>query len=263
MWTMTLTSLSILGLGGLISGLLAGLLGIGGGTLLVPFLVTLGYQPVVAIATSSLAILVTSISGSIQNWRMGYLDFRRVLYLGLPALVTTQLGVYLVNSAKSRQYILLCGFGFLLLVNIYLVNLKKRLAQAQEQRESRQFNPLLAYIGTGGLTGFVAGLFGVGGGVIMVPLQMLLLREPIKLAIQTSLGVVVLTAIAASIGHGFNGNIMLVEGLVMGLGGLIGAQISTRSLPKLSDDLVNLIFRLFLATLAIFSFWLAWKNYSG
>jgi uncharacterized protein len=260
---MTLVSWLILVCGGLVSGLLAGLLGIGGGAVLVPFLVALGYQPASAIATSSLAILVTSISGSIQNWRMGYLDFKRVLYLGLPALVTTQLGVYLVNSAKSRQYILLCGFGFLLLINIYLVKLRSRLAQAQELTESPKFNPLLAYISTGGLAGFVAGLFGVGGGVIMVPLQMLLLKEPIKLAIQTSLGVVVLTAIAASIGHGFSGNILFTEGLALGCGGLIGAQISTRSLPKLSDDLVNLIFRLFLAALAIFSFWLAWKNYSS
>lgn len=64
----------ILATGGLFSGILAGLLGIGGGTVLVPLLVTLGYAPIQAVATSSLAILVTSISGSIQNWRMGYFN---------------------------------------------------------------------------------------------------------------------------------------------------------------------------------------------
>jgi len=251
----------ILWIGGLGSGILAGLLGIGGGAVLVPFLVALGYQPVVSIATSSLAILVTSISGSVQNWRMGYLDFRRIFYLGIPALLTSQIGVWLVNLLKSRQYILLCGFGALLLINIYLVDLRRQISLKPSERHL-PVNPLLAFIGTGGLAGMVAGLFGVGGGVIMVPLQMMLLGESIKLAIQTSLGVVVLTSISSSIGHGISGNILVTEGLVIGLGGLVGAQISTRILPKLADELVSLIFRIFLGGLAIFIFWQAWGNYN-
>lgn len=59
---------------GLVSGILAGLLGIGGGTLLVPLLVAIGYVTVKAVANSSLAILITSIFSSLQNWRMGYFD---------------------------------------------------------------------------------------------------------------------------------------------------------------------------------------------
>ncbi|HAC63019.1 MAG TPA: permease, partial [Cyanothece sp. UBA12306] len=82
---------------GLFSGLLAGLLGIGGGTVLVPILVALNYSPIQAVATSSVAIVITSISGSFQNWRMGYLDLSRVILLGFPALITAQLGVYVAN----------------------------------------------------------------------------------------------------------------------------------------------------------------------
>lgn len=78
-------------IGGLVAGVLAGFLGIGGGTVLVPLLVALGLAPVQAVATSSLAIVITAGSGSLQNWRMGYLDPRRVLFLGLPALATAQL----------------------------------------------------------------------------------------------------------------------------------------------------------------------------
>ena len=96
-------------LGGLISGLLAGLLGIGGGTVLVPILVTLNYTPVQAVATSSLAIVLTSISGSIQNWRMGYLDFRRVLPIGIPALITAQFGVFLANQFQPDLLLMALG----------------------------------------------------------------------------------------------------------------------------------------------------------
>ncbi|URD50412.1 sulfite exporter TauE/SafE family protein [Chroococcidiopsis sp. CCNUC1] len=250
----------ILATGGLFSGILAGLLGIGGGTVLVPLLVTLGYAPIQAVATSSLAILVTSISGSIQNWRMGYFNWKRVSLLGFPAVVTSQIGVYV--ASRIQPYILLLAFGILLLINIYLVNLRQHLTTKQTSTET-QFNPLLARLFTGGVAGILAGLFGVGGGVIMVPLQMLLLKEEIKVAIQTSLGVIVITAISATVGHTVTGNVLFIPGLLLGCGGLLGAQISTRVLPKLPDRTVSFVFRLFLGILSIYVFWQAWQSYSA
>lgn len=251
----------LLATGGLIAGILAGFLGIGGGTVLVPLLVALGYTPVQAVATSSLAILITSISGSVQNWRMGYFDFQRVILLGFPALLTAQLGVYL--ATKVPGYLLLFFFGLLLIFNIYLVDLRRRLIAQADVSDTQIIHPVTARILTGSAAGILAGLFGVGGGVIMVPLQILLLGETIKVAIQTSLGVIIITAISASVGHALKGNVLLGEGILLGLGGLVGAQISTRFLPKLSDQVVSLSFRAFLGILSIYIFWQAWANYSS
>ncbi len=246
-------------IGGLLSGILAGFLGIGGGTILVPIQVALGYPPIKAVATSSLAIVITAISGSIQNWRMGYLSFKRVIALGFPAIITAQLGVEI--AARIPSYILLTTFGLLLLLNIYLVELRKRIAHKQGQNQEQNFNPFLARIFTGGTAGVLAGTFGVGGGVIMVPLQILLLGEAIKVAIQTSLGVIIITAISATIGHAAKGNILWIEGIILGLGGLIGAQISTRFLPKLPDHVVSIAFRSLLAILSVYIFFQAWKKF--
>lgn len=248
----------ILSVAGLFSGVLAGFLGIGGGTVLVPFLVAMGYQPIQAVATSSLAILITSLSGSIQNWRMGKFDVKRVFAIGLPALLTAQFGVFL--SAIIPDYILLTSFGLLLILNIYLVDLRQRIISNKLRKKQLKFNSFFARICTGSAAGILAGLFGVGGGVIMVPLQMLLLGEPIKIAIQTSLGVVVITAISACIGHALNGNVLFIEGMILGVGGLIGAQISTRMLPKLPDKFISLAFRTLLGILAIYVFWKAWQS---
>lgn len=252
---MILPNLLTLSLGGLIAGILAGFLGIGGGTILVPLMVALGYTPLQAVATSSLAIVITSISGSIQNWRMGYFDSQRVIYLGLPALFTAQIGVYLASQFASYQ--LLIAFGLLLLTNIYLVDLKKRLVNLTS-KENQRVNPAIARFCTGGAAGILAGLFGVGGGVIMVPMQMLLLGEPIKIAIQTSLGVIILTAISACLGHALSNNVLFIEGIVLGIGGLLGVQFSTRILPKLPDKTVSVIFRLMSGILSIYMFWQAW-----
>jgi uncharacterized membrane protein YfcA len=249
----------ILGIGGLFSGLLAGLLGIGGGTVLVPLLITLNYSYAQAVATSSLAIVMTSISGTIQNWRMGYLNFEKVILLGVSGVLTAFWGAYLVG--KTPRYILEAAFGFLLLLNIYLTNLRQKLVNQSPENQLTKANPIIARIGTGGAAGLLAGLFGVGGGVILVPLQMLFLGERIKVAIQTSLGVIVITSVGACLGHFREGNVLFVEGIILGIGGLIGVQFSTRYLPKLPERIVKFSFISFLIILSIYFFVKAFMNY--
>ena len=277
---MTLIELFILGAAGLFAGVLAGFLGIGGGTVLVPLLLTLGCEPVQAVATSALSIVITASSGTIQNWRMGYLNFQQVLGIGLPALLTAQLGAFLAD--KFPEHLLLVAFGLLLLLNIYLVEVRKRITAKkkieEEARENLEEPPqdlqnredarstvnknrdIISRIATGSAAGLLAGLFGVGGGVIMVPLQILLLDETIKRAIQTSLGVIVITAISATGGHAIRGNVLWEYGLILGFGGLLGAQFSTRFLPKLPDKVVSLAFRGLLAFLSVYIFWEAWVS---
>ena len=104
---------------------------------------------------------------------------------------------------------------YFLLFNIYLIGVKKNrfVSRAPSQQQDganaaspdgdehlSPMNPLLARgIILAGTAGFLAGLFGVGGGVVMVPLQILLLKEDIKTAIQTSLGAIVITGLSACV----------------------------------------------------------------
>ncbi|MEG4631326.1 sulfite exporter TauE/SafE family protein [Microcoleus sp. AR_TQ3_B6] len=286
---MSVSELLILGAAGLFAGILAGFLGIGGGTVIVPLLVALNYAPVQAVATSGLSIVITAISGSIQNWRMGYLSLSQVAGIGFPAVITAQIGAYLAGIFPP--YLLLLAFGLLLWLNIYLIEVRKSIT-AKQKAEAEQgelggqggegenpqlpitnyqlpnnskilFHPTLAKIATGSAAGLLAGLFGVGGGVIMVPLQILLLGESIKTAIQTSLGVIVITAISATAGHAARGNILWVAGLILGGGGLLGVQVSTRFLPRLPERIVSFAFRSLLAVLSIYVFWQAWQKFSN
>jgi len=275
---------------GLFAGILAGFLGIGGGTVLVPILVSLQYAPVQAVATSSLSIVITALSGTVQNWRMGYLKLNQVLGIGLPAILTAQLGAELATRFAPSW--LLIAFGCLLLLNIYLMQIRKQVTRKKEQEEAQleltdssddpmsdrtvdpstgndevaEKSPTYLYLSrifTGSLAGLLAGLFGVGGGIIMVPLQIILLNTKIKPAIQTSLGVIVITAISSTTGHARLGNVLWLPGFILGFGGLIGAQISTRFLPKLPDKIVTFAFRTLLVILAIYIFGQAWQQYSA
>ncbi|MBE9043720.1 sulfite exporter TauE/SafE family protein [Pleurocapsales cyanobacterium LEGE 10410] len=250
----------VLALGGVFSGVLAGILGIGGGFIIVSMLVALGYTPIQSVATSTLVIILSSSTGSFYNWRRGYLNLQRVVYIAIPAIIAAPLGAYLAGAIAD--YILLTIFGCFLLVNIFLIRLRKKIV-SQEQHSAQAFNPVLSRVITGGVAGFLAGLLGIGGGAIMVPLQMLLLNEDIKVAVRTSLGVIVMATISSCVIHAVQGNVMFVQGLIVGVGGILGTQVGTRVLPKLSAAVVSQIFSLFLAIMAVFNFWQAWQTYAG
>jgi len=86
----------------------------------------------------------------------------------------------------------------------------------------------------------------------MVPLQMLFLGEGIKDAVRTSLGAITLISVWAVGRHALSGNVLWFAGIALGLGGLLGAQLGARLLPKLPDSWVKVLFRGLLLLLACY-----------
>ncbi|GAB4381233.1 MAG: sulfite exporter TauE/SafE family protein [Elainellaceae cyanobacterium] len=260
---------------GTFTGTLSGLLGIGGGLLMVPALTIFRVPLVQATATSLVGVFLSAVSGSVRNFSTGELNWRVSLALALFGMITAQVGAWLGDRLPDA--VLSLAFAGLLLFTIYLMNLRQRLKRkemADEQANSagysqnyslpKEENSSLesatssisqqfgAIASIGLAAGLLSGLFGVGGGVVMVPLQMLFLGESIKSAVRTSLGAIVPIAISGLAQHTWNGNVLWIPGLCLGLGGIIGAQFGTRLLPRLPDRQVNLIFRLFLIALSVY-----------
>jgi uncharacterized membrane protein YfcA len=259
----------VLFLVGTATGTLSGLLGIGGGLIMVPILTFFGLPLVQATATSLVGVLLSALSGSYQNLRTGNLSWRVSLLLALFGIVTAQVGAWLGDRLPDASLSL--AFAALLLVTIYLMDLRRKLAQKERQPQtpapktaldslspspplplSSSASSLPPIAGIGLLAGILSGLFGVGGGVVMVPLQTLFLGETIKSAVRTSLGAIVPIAISGLAQHTYNNNVLWVAGLCLGLGGIVGAQAGTRLLPKLSDQTVNRLFKSFLIAMAVY-----------
>lgn len=248
--------------GGLVAGLLSGLFGIGGGAFVVPYLTAIfGLPAVEAVGTSSISILLTSLSGTLQNWRMGKVDWQRTFSLGAASLVAVPVGAAIANFLPDAW--LKACLGLLLLANVFLSGWKRRVARTATARADRRLHPLAARGLTGGAAGLMAGLFGVGGGVVMVPLQIILLGESIKVAIQTSLSVIVITGTLSTLSHGAAGNVLWRVGLILGAGGVVGSQVSTRFLPRLPDGVIRISFNSMLLSFASLMFWQAWASYGG
>jgi uncharacterized membrane protein YfcA len=240
---------------GIFTGAVAGVLGIGGGLLIVPVLTIAGLSLVQATATSLVGVFLSAVSGSVQNWRAGRLNLTYALGLAIFGIPTAQLGAWLADRLPEAW--LAFGFAGLMLVTMYFMHLKQQLKQATAANNEKAAQPrrLLPVIGIGLLAGLLSGLFGIGGGAVMVPLQMLLLGESIKAAVRTSLGAIVLISVSGLAQHTWNGNVLWIPGLCLGLGGMFGAQFGTRLLPRLPDKTVNLLFRLLLIGLAIYMVW--------
>ena len=174
-------------------------------------------------------------------------------------MVTAQFGVKIANYIP--EYWLLLLFSILLTFNIFLYSYRHYLTKAIYQNNNSVFAHYFLSLFTGGVGGLLAGLFGIGGGVIMVPLQILLLRETMQISIQNSLGVIFITSISSSIGHALNDNVLWLTGLILGCGGVLGVQMGTRLLSKLSNTMVTFGFHFVSIIISIYTFRQAWFSY--
>ncbi|MBD2385400.1 sulfite exporter TauE/SafE family protein [Cylindrospermum sp. FACHB-282] len=243
---------------GIVVGIISAILGIGGGLLYVPALAAIGASPIQSVATSLVAISLGAISGTIQNWKMNAFKIETVSLLTFPAMLTTEIGVGIANALPSKW--LLLSFAGLQIAAIWLINLKNKLQKVEKkaaeielpQSTVNSTMPILKTQGIGLIAGVLSGLFGVGGGIVMVPLQVLVLKMPIKEAIQTSYGAIVLISLWAVSRYIIvdSTNILIIPGLMLGLGSLFGANLGARQLPKLSDNLVRILFTFLLIFLA-------------
>ena len=106
----------------------------------------------------------------------------------------------------------------------------------------------LATIGT--LAGLFSGLFGVGGGVVIVPLLMLWLGFGERLATGTSLAAIAVIAAVATVGHGAYGNVHLAEGVLVGLPAVAGVLVGTELQRRISTRAISLLFAAMLIVVA-------------
>lgn len=223
-------SLACVGIG-LTAGLLSGLFGVGGGTVIVPLLVLLlGFDQRRAAGTSLAAIVPTATVGVISYAVHGSVAWLPALILAAGAVVGAQIGTWLLP--RIAQNALRWGFvAFLVIVIVMLfVQMPSRDAEL----------PLTWFSGAGlvvlGLfTGVMAGLLGVGGGVIVVPALMLLFGTSDLVAKGTSLLMMIPTALSGTVGNIRRANVDLVAAAIIGAAACtttaLGAWIATNIDP--------------------------------
>ena len=275
--SISLDLLGLLGMGFCV-GVLAGLFGIGGGFILTPLLIFLGVPPVIAVGTGASQVVASSISGALAQWRRRNVDVKLGVLLIAGGLIGSFSGVLLQGILKAAgqlelfiagAYVIMLGvIGTLMLIESARTVLKvartptgaapsRRAGQhtwlqglplKQRFRTSQLYVSAIPPFSIGLFAGWLTAIMGVGGGFLLVPALIYMLRAPTKIALGTSsFQIVVITALTTVLQAGYNHTVDVVLAAPLMAGGVLGAQVGVRAGDKLPAEQL----RLFLAILVV------------
>lgn len=206
----------ILAIYGIIAGILAGVFGIGGGTIIVPSMMFFGFDIKNAIGISVMQMIFSSIYGSYLNIRAKLLEFNVAIFVGLGGLCGAAFSGFIVNSLKpiylEIAFILLCFYS-----------LYKSIAKKKAQTSSiKSTNARILLFIIGFVTGIFAISLGIGGGLIIVPAVSYILGLSTKQVVPISLFFVIFSSFSGFISLAINNLVPYKEGLIVGIFSLIG-----------------------------------------
>ncbi len=273
----------LLGMGGIV-GFLSGMFGVGGGFLMTPLLMMSGIPPAVAVATGAAQTAASSVSGAIAQYRRDNVDIKMGLILLAGGVVGSVGGVQMVRMLRAMgqfdlvvklTYVTLLGVigGMMLLESLNALR-RAQAASARRAgkrsahnwvhglpfrtrfRRSKLYISVIPPVLVGLLVGFLAALMGVGGGFVMVPAMIYLLRMPTGVVVGTSLFqigfVTVLTTVLNSVQ---NFTVDIVLALILMASAVIGAQIGARAGAKMPGEQLRVLLALMVLVMCVKLAW--------
>jgi len=238
---------------GLVAGLLAGLLGIGGGLVFAPLLLLNGLDPHQALATSTLAIVPTALAGSWTHFRHSPLPWRGAMAISLGAALT---GALFSRLGEGLAGWLLLALQSLLYGGLCLT-IRGREANDPLKDAPAPITSLAGLGAVGAVAGLASGMLGVGGGLVMVPLMVRLLGLPIHQAIRFSTLAVLASSSTATLVFVNSGLAQLGAGLLLGGTAALGARWAAARMHQVSGMRLASLLRLLTLALALYSGWRA------
>jgi hypothetical protein len=239
---------------GFAAGVLSALLGIGGAVITTPVVRLLGGTPIEAVGSTVPAIVPGAISGAWRYTREGMVEWRLALTLGSTGSVMAVVGALTSDVVNGRVLMVLTA-GVMLWAGLSVVVRLRGGGAAPMDADpgdglaARQSIPLLMALGS--LAGFVAGLLGVGGGIVLVPVLTGPLRVPMRRAVASSLVAVAVFQVPALVTHIALGHVNWALALPLMAGVVPGAQVGAQLTVSATDRTIRILFGLLIVVLAI------------
>ncbi|MBN1170008.1 sulfite exporter TauE/SafE family protein [Candidatus Micrarchaeota archaeon] len=233
---------------GLAAGVLAAIFGIGGAMLIIPaFRIFFGLTGHEAIATTVPLTIPTALAGAMSFHMKGVtkIKLKTAIVAGLAGIIFSVMGAYMTGLFNSSA--LMFGTGVLFFFLAYFVwNLPVEKIKEHTMKEKAARTALL-----GGVGGFLNGFFGIGGGGILVPLLMKFRGLPIKMAVPTSLAIIVIYSTSSSLAHLAIGNIVLDLLIPVMAGSVIGVYAASHLVVHIDEKKRRAAFVAFMILMGI------------
>ncbi len=262
---------------GMAVGTLSGIFGVGGGFLMTPLLILLGIHPTIAVASEANHIVGSSLSGTIGHLRRRAVDIRMGNVLLTGGVLGSIVGILIFNSLKEAGFVdllvTIAYFFFLTIIGLLmlyesldsmgLLGHKKRsrfyhhtwvmgLPLKVRFRRSGLYISLIPPYLVGFVVGILSAIMGVGGGFIMIPAMIYILRMPTSVVVGTSLyQIIFITSIVTILHATTNQTVDFVLALILLVGGAIGAQLGVRLSNKLKGPALRVALSILVLSVGI------------
>jgi uncharacterized protein len=255
---------------GLAVGFISGMFGIGGGFLMTPLLIFIGISPAVVVASAAPQIAASLFTGFLSYWRRRAIDFALGAMLLAGGAVGTVTGVWLFTVLRALDQLdLMIGLAYVTLLSVVGILMITESAQAIIRaghgmpadlrragshvwfhglplklrfKRSRIYISVIPVWAIGAIIGFIGSVLGVGGGFMLVPMMIYLLRVPTATVIGTSMILTLITMISATVLHATANHLVdALLALILMVGGVIGAQFGARAGQKMRGERLRLL----------------------
>lgn len=226
------------------AGVLTSLIGASGVTVVVPLLMLVfGTTVHTAIGTSLLTDVIASLSVSFSYYRKGNIDLKAGAWIILGSLIGSQVGGRLAAGMSEG------GLGGAFGLATAVIGLAMAFRKANKNKddswfarhvrvEKKQYQALLSLV-IGVAIGIISGLFGAGGGVMVMVALIVIMRFPLHKAIGTSTLIMAVTALSAASSYAAHGNLNIRLGSLLGIGSIIGGVAGSAVANKLSEAVLQ------------------------
>ncbi len=233
----------------IIAGILGSMLGLGGGFIIAPTLIMINIEPYKVSGTSLFTVFSTSLSSTISYSKQGKIDYRLAYRLALFALPGSVIGAYIssiINIQEFKLYfaIILAGVSIHMLTRpYYRKGMKTTTEGAVDDKDIRHIDYHSRYYHYYFIivffSGLIASLFGIGGGVLLIPMMLLLMHVDMHKAVPNVQFVILTSSIIGLITHAILGHPDYLIASILVIGTFVGAQIGSRLINKVKDIILR------------------------
>jgi uncharacterized membrane protein YfcA len=232
---------------GMAVGVLSGFFGIGGGTILVPILLFLGFDMKTAIGISVIQMVFSSVFGSYLNFKKGTLDTKMVLIIGSGGFLGALLSSFIISSVDA----IVLEIVFLFFVLFALT----RMYFTPKENLSPKKPPAIVLFSIGVVLGLFSISIGVGGSILLVPILVGFLHVSLKNAISAGLFFVVFSSVSGVISLSYGCTLDYVSGITVGIASLVGVSLGITLKHKTDDVIQKRLLMIFYFTVATYLFY--------